>query len=156
MNWLIVCCVSDENDKGLALKCSPTKKSKENLDSPRRCGETPTRSGLRTKLYSMQLTGNLIWWICYIHACCINNQGGGGLYIKNNNNHYYNTYEWAKNIKIIYRIRGQSVSTLRWNKKFFFLDCENIPSSKAKPKVADQVVSSPIRVKPIKTAPIGN
>lgn len=82
-------CSDDENDIGLALKCSPTKKSKENLDSPRRCGETPTRSGLRTKLYSMQLT-----------------------------------------------------------------DCENIPSSKTKPKVADQVVSSPIRVKPIKTAPI--
>lgn len=155
MNWLIVCCVSDENDKGLALKCSPTKKSKENLDSPRRCGETPTRSGLRTKLYSMQLTGNLIWWICYIHACCINNQGGGGLYIKNNNNHYYNTYEWAKNIKIIYRIKV-NLSELKDEIKKFFLDCENIPSSKTKPKVADQVVSSPIRVKPIKTAPIGN
>ncbi|XP_062615995.1 cell division control protein 6 homolog isoform X2 [Saccostrea cucullata] len=46
----------DENDAALALKCSPTKKSKESTETLKRCGETPTRSSLRTKLCTKQLS----------------------------------------------------------------------------------------------------
>lgn len=45
--------------------------------------------------------------------------GGGGIYIKNNSNYYYNTYEWVKNIKIIYRIKVNLLEFKDEIKKFF-------------------------------------
>lgn len=62
--------------------------------------------------------------------------GGGGIYIKNNSNYYYNTYEWVKNIKIIYRIKVNLLEFKDEIKKFF-LDCENIFLFKIKFKVVD-------------------
>ncbi|XP_078326574.1 cell division control protein 6 homolog [Crassostrea virginica] len=48
----------DENDATLVPICSPTKKSKDHVEPPKRVGETPTRSRPRTKLYATQPTEN--------------------------------------------------------------------------------------------------
>lgn len=141
--------LADENDATLVPICSPTKKSKDHVEPPKRVGETPTRSRPRTKLYATQPTGEankqlssfnslqqLFWNLCCIYICNIRPNLFVNFVIYCERSHHRICICFLENV-------------------ISFLENENVLPSPTKEKMPNKVLSSPLRVKSVNSESLG-